>query len=88
MNRRGFFAALASVAIVAATPIPTLRAYVERRTRNLLLTPDMITREALRVLSKTCVLTTQPDRRYDPAFLRGTHGTEIVRVRLPKRMRA
>jgi hypothetical protein len=103
MNRRGFLSLLdvaTSAAVIPSglveelwTPskaffLPPAGGWARG---NLLLTPELITREALRVLHKNMQFDALVARRYDGSFARMTNAIKVgdtVRIRIPSRMGA
>lgn len=102
MNRRGFlslFGATTAAAVIPSALVAEL--WAPSRTiflpptggwaqGNLLLSPQLIVREALRVLHKNLSLS-QIEREYDDAFFRSSDSLKVgdtLRIRMPARLSA
>jgi len=92
MNRRGFIGSILAIgaapAIVRASSlmrvqgiiVPTLEEVVAVNSGNSLLTFDLITREALRVMEKNLILGQRVNAQFDSSF-KGNSAT--IRIRRP-----
>lgn len=103
MNRRGFFSLLGGAAVAAVIPsVVTEELWTPSRTiflpptggwvrGNVLLTPELITREAWRILSKSMQFNLPDVRQYDASISRANSALKIgdtLRIRMPARLSA